>query len=56
MLKLLFNVRWRSTGAALFALTATYSGFVNGDSASSPSMTSSLATAATEASPVVSGG
>ncbi len=43
-------------GAALPALTATYSGFVNGDSASSLTTAPSLATAATEASPVVSGG
>ncbi len=41
-------------GAALPALTARYSGFVNGDTASSLTTPPSLSTTATAASPVVS--
>ncbi len=43
-------------GAALPALTASYSGFVNGDTAASLSTPPSLSTTATASSPVVTGG
>ncbi len=43
-------------GAALPALTATYSGLVNGDTAASLTTAPSLSTTATAASPVISGG
>ncbi len=43
-------------GAALPALTASYSGFVNGDTAASLATPPSLSTTATATSPVVSGG